>query len=734
MALNEKYVLLYSFEQYFVDKDTGAPLAGGTLSFYQDIDMVTPKNVFKLSGGPPYTDASYISLTNQVTLSAVGTPQDNDDNNISIYAYPYDADGNLQLYYIAVANSNGVPQFTRHAVPNISPADDPANAVVAVENALSNSQFVNVLFDPALGITLQTSAAGTTASSIAPDWDLIITCTAATDVAISRIAIAGSQVYPNNPPYTLNFVPSANITALTLRQRLFNNPGIWAPAVADKGGYIAGSMMLGAGTQATMLYAPSNLASNAYTVVVTGSNTTGSPIQVNNTVELAPSTNVAPSAGYVDILIQLPIVGASRVSNIQVVGLSANQANIPYQQQTVNRQEDYLFHYYNPRLSYRPTPSYLCGWDFPLNPAQLLGSTVAVQAVGANKSFYAWDQTIVFQNTNSGVSVSRGPNGELVLTCAIANTQCAIIQYLDSNRAREMLNSRMSVGIESKTSNVAGITSTINMYYTSGTPLPSMAAGTNNSLVETLDTTGGVATFNLANAVAWTPVAQTPRGTTRFNVMPNATTNFNFNGFSGWSAGGVAGTATATWIAIVIGFAPMALGDTISINSVGVVPGDIPCRPGPQSFSSVLNECRHYYSKSYNLSVLPGAITAVGQRIAPGASMPNYTPPSNTASYSNSFVLDFLNSMRGAPNISIYSPVTGVLGNCYAVLSGGGANLVNGDVNITTLYKAPTISFSSANYISNNGSLGNYTTAGPVINSEAYSSFHYVADARIGIV
>jgi len=62
----------------------------------------------------------------------------------------------------------------------------------------------------------------------------------------------------------------------------------------------------------------------------------------------------------------------------------------------VPRQIDHLFHYYKPLLAYKPIPSALIGWDFPTNPAQF-GVTGSTGAIGANKSAYAWDQTILFQ-------------------------------------------------------------------------------------------------------------------------------------------------------------------------------------------------------------------------------------------------------------------------------------------------------------------------------------------------
>lgn len=705
MALDERYFTSIELQEYLVNKDTGAPLANGKIKFYQDTSRIAPKAAFTLVGTPPaYT---YEPLPNPLRLSSVGTAQDDDGNDISIYFYPYDEFGNLQLYYIVITDENDIPQFTRQAWPNITAADDPTvDFPETVSNQISNSQFVDVLFDAALGMNITIAGAGTNVYAIAPSWDLMVTTTGASTVGVTRTSVQGSSKLPGNPPYVLNVNAGANISLIQLRQRLFNNPDIFAPSVEGVGGFLSASILLDNGTSAQVIYAPS--VGTAQTVLQEN-NISGAFAQFDNTVQLDVAANTQTSnVGYVDILIKLSIAGASGISNVQIASLSSNEAQIKYEQETVNRQKDHLFHYYNPLLSYRPVPSYLCGWDFPLNPSQFLGPTIPVQAVGANKSFYAWDQTIVFQSVNNGVSVSRGANGQFVLTCAVEGAQCAIIQYLDQTKAREILNSKISCAIESKTSNVAGIDAAISLYYGTGGALPSVAGGTNNSLVATLNANGIPATFNSPGGLVWSSVTRASSGSdnnsARFTVVTNTTTNFNFNGFNGWDLKGVAGTATANWFAIVVGFAPMTLGDTISINSVSVVPGEVPCRPAPQSETIALADCQFYYQKSFTKNIVPATQTLVANGV-----IVVYGYIIGAASYASDYI-SFYRSLRATPTLTIYNPVNNN-SNFYNITAAA-------DTTAPTIVNTSTQGFG-------------YQIIG---GADGLDAFNWTADARLGIV
>lgn len=136
MPLDLRYVTAPSLEEYFVDKDTGLPLAGGIVTFYKDNDRTVKKDVFRITGSPP--NYSYTPIANPMILSGVGTAQDDGDNIIP-YFYPYDENGNVELYYITVTNYLGVPQFTREGWPNVGGgSSDTEN----VKNYVPNGQFL----------------------------------------------------------------------------------------------------------------------------------------------------------------------------------------------------------------------------------------------------------------------------------------------------------------------------------------------------------------------------------------------------------------------------------------------------------------------------------------------------------------------------------------------------------------------------------------------------------------
>ncbi len=129
MSLNPKYVVAPSLQMYFVDKNTGFPLAQGKVFFYRDTNRTEPKAVYELQGNQ--ANYTYAPLPNPIILSNVGTIQDNTGADVLPYYYPYDQFGNEDLYYIVVQDSNGAEQFVRQAWPNPT----------IEENATSNNLF-----------------------------------------------------------------------------------------------------------------------------------------------------------------------------------------------------------------------------------------------------------------------------------------------------------------------------------------------------------------------------------------------------------------------------------------------------------------------------------------------------------------------------------------------------------------------------------------------------------------
>lgn len=609
MSLDPLYITSVDLSPYLVNKSTGEALAYGKIYFFKDDDRTDPKPVFELSYNSMTGIYSYSQLPNPVTLSATGTIDDGNGNNVALYYYPYDEFGNVELYYVVVVDAGNQLQFTRDAwpYPNVDGGSSGGGNSVNSTNMLTNPQFAKVLFNAGQTLTISYTGAGTDVIELAPGWDLNITYTGNGSIDVVQTPIAGSSAFPFNPPYTLNFTPGSNITRLTLTQRLNNNPDWAAPQVANSGGYLSGSILLGPSTSVTMNYVKS-AGSPASQEILSETNSGGTYTQVNGTIQLDPASNPQTGAvGYDIIEIVLPFGAPSIISNVQVVPLTSNATITSFDQTPVNRQIDQMFNYYKPQLDYKPIKSYLIGWDFPLNPMQLLGPTVAASAIGANKSKYVWDQTIVFQSTNSGVGVTRANSGALVTTAA-ATTQMALIQYLPATIARKILNGPSSANVSALTSVVAGVTATISLWYTTGASLPSMS--TNDSIVASLDANGKPATFNLAGGVAWTEVTRSKLGDAKFTIGTSSTENFNNYGFSGWDIDGIAAASTATFFAIVVGTASVTSPGTISWNSISLVPGYIPTIPAPQTLSEVLHDCQAFVEKSFDVGTVP--IQALG--------------------------------------------------------------------------------------------------------------------------
>lgn len=146
-GLNTYFLPLTILQEQFWDKLTDAPLAGGKLYFFQDEARTIPKAVYVLTGSPPdYTyDVASPSATS-ITLSSIGTVNDGSGNNLVIYGYPYDDDqfdgsGNIQLYYMAVYDSDGSFQFSVGGFPNV-PFEEIEQASGHEKNFIKNGQFV----------------------------------------------------------------------------------------------------------------------------------------------------------------------------------------------------------------------------------------------------------------------------------------------------------------------------------------------------------------------------------------------------------------------------------------------------------------------------------------------------------------------------------------------------------------------------------------------------------------
>jgi hypothetical protein len=143
MALNPQFISISDLVSYFVDKDTGEALAGGTVEFYQDKNRIVPKNVFILSGdagNPTYTNIGAV-----VSLGTDGTPEYL-NNKVTIYYWPFEGDPDTapsttpEYYFVRILSAGAVEQKTVEAVPNVVFSDD--NLLKDEKNFANNSQFL----------------------------------------------------------------------------------------------------------------------------------------------------------------------------------------------------------------------------------------------------------------------------------------------------------------------------------------------------------------------------------------------------------------------------------------------------------------------------------------------------------------------------------------------------------------------------------------------------------------
>lgn len=726
MALDERYFVTSDLDTYFVDKDSGLPLAAGTLTFFRDVARSTPKVVYQLSGAPP--NYTYTAMPNPIVLSSVGTVQNAGGDNEVIYYFPYDADGNLDLYYVVVRDSNGVEQLSREAWPNITSADNPTTDEFPIQNQIANAQFSQVFINLDQPITYSVSAATNQVFAFAPDWNFVLSGTGS--VTVQRVAIAGNDNVATSPPYVLDVTVSAGITSCLLRQRFNVNSGLWASTANQNiflsGNYIARNEAAGT-TGIQMFYAASSGGTpilivdgafdNSGYQSITG--TTGSAIP------LSTDTNT-DAAGYVDIYLAFSLVSHVRVSSIQVVP-TLNQAGaniLQYDLNSSNREQALMGDYYIPNLNSRPPATLLTAWDFTQNPFQFAASGNIAATAG-----YICDQTIALRGASGAVAYAIDPITDgLQLTTAGSNDAFYLMQYLSGSDAKKMLGTPLSVNIFGYVSSASSpVTARVYLFRapsTSTIPVLPTSIGT--------VATNGVFTIT---AAGWT---QVPRGglDTATIAVPTITSNSQINNsendmsFTGWQITDSSQIADTNYFAMVVTFGYIDTSTVMTVNSISLIPSMIPARPAPQSFDEVLSQCQVYYETSYDTGLFAGAVSTDGAVI----DSQRITLLVGGSTCQARFLKARYTTSKRIPITPTIYALDGTVGNV----------LINGWNNSTLLINVNAVI--SGNWtVANSGDKGFAlqpvnrgdvaTGTGSIgTNGEAIALFHFVADARLGIV
>lgn len=714
MAIDTLYIPAFTLETVFLDKDTGEPLSGGKVEFFRDSQRATQKPVYQITGVEP--NYTFTQLPNPMILSSIGTFEDTLGNPVVPYFLPYDGTS-IDLYYVTVKSAGDVAQFTREAVPYVNASGSSTSSSSDSGNQIANPQFVEVLFSgngPAIY-----NVSGSQVTPVAPGWDLVTSGTGT--VTATRLDNL-STTAPSNPPYALQLVSSGLTGTYQLRQRLANSPRLAANQFV--GAYFVGSAT-GSSAAVTMKYVPSS--GTSHTLISTTFPATGviTAVQPTNTSITGTINSNAATTGYVDIILEIQAGVTVALSSIQLIPLASSTELFAFEEETSQRQIDHLFHYYKPQLEYKPIQSYLVGWDFPFNPAQFLGDTIAASPtfnVGANKSAYAWDQTIIFQSANLGVSVARTSGGDLQLSAA-ADCQLALVQYLGRKEARALLSNPLSVNVLGKAS--ASRNFTVSLWYTANTTLPDLNSPNYNSIVLALDTNGYPSSQN--NGVS--PWVEIPRGKQPQAKGALTTTQADI-GFTGWDISTDAAIDTAEYFAIVVGTSALTTGDTVTFSSISLVPGQIPTRPAPKTLNESLADCEYYYEKTYNSGVVPGAVTLNGVNAAPMNAIPS---GGTTLLCTSPFSLQWRTEKRVNQSNIVFYNEAGTANALVAILYYNGS-AVSSTLPGISAWSLASVGEKYAAYVPNSSSPTLATTAAVNLPSSGYIRFHNTIDARLGIV
>ncbi len=729
IPLDPRFIPAFSIEDVLLDKDTGAPLSGGLVYFEQDNQRGTLKPVYQITGTSP--NYSFTQMANPVVLSAIGTFEDSLDNPTIPYFYPYDADGNVELYYIRVTSSTDVPQFTRQAQPYITGGGD-STVTSAFENEISNPQFSEVLFDTQTAATYVYSfnAVSQEVVPLAPDWDLVVTSPGAGTVTVSQITPVGSLNILTNPGTILS-ITSAGLTRLRLRQRLYGSPNLWGS------GNLAASFVAktfsGSSTALTLYYSQSD-GTVVDQVLVSATLPSSGEYEAypgSAAIPASDSTQDFPDA-YVDIEFDIPLSIQVAITSVMIAMTGeAIVDNIIYDQETQNRQIDHLFHYYKPQLEFKPIPSLLTAWDFPMNPAQIgetagvLSSTVTMTTTAA----YVWDQTITKTVVGNIAVVRSSVFGGFQATTANNGEAFYMAQYLDGNQAKEILGNRLAVNIQAFRSQTGGaVTCKVDLFCAPSTAsFPVLPFGLGNI--------GAAGDFTLT-AANWVEIPRGNEGVASGTLSTVTTADYTSVNdavdlkFNGWELDTSADIADVNKFAIVVTFSCPTTGTVVTAQSIGLMKGDIATRPAPQTPNAVLVDCQYYYEKTYAPSITPGTTSAGGCLYAEQLGAHS---GGNNLVYPRGFGWPFKAPKRTtAPVIQFYSPVSGTAAAVRIYLRNAGAAVTDADLTSGRWTQA-FLSATGVSYLANSVG-GEVTTVGADTVPEGYVQFHYTIDGRLGVV
>lgn len=342
---DNSYYPLFPIQEQIIDSTNGLPLADGTVAFYRDTNRSVPKNIYQRTENPDNT-FTYANLGSVVTLSSIGTFVDPAGNNIIPFLWPFlgsptdsPPSTTVDLYYIVVESSGGVPEFTVSAwPPEVAGGSSSANEVITSTNVISNPQFAAINYPSPYTFTVS----GNSTIRIAPDWDVITSGSGS--FTISQIAVTDTAA-PGLPAFALSIATNA-ISAI-LSQTITMSPRILET------GFGAGTFIvesnLGSPAIIDMNFVPSDPTLTSVTVcTATGINGSYTAAYGTQPLNALPNNPDSGAVGYVNVQLTIPTNASVNISCVQLLSVPTLTTTPTYIQESTPRQIDHIYHYAYP--------------------------------------------------------------------------------------------------------------------------------------------------------------------------------------------------------------------------------------------------------------------------------------------------------------------------------------------------------------------------------------------------
>ncbi|HWW39681.1 hypothetical protein [Pedobacter sp.] len=603
-----------------------------------------------------------------------------------------------------------------YLVENYTPGSGgigPITQVASIsDNQITNPQFSLIDFTTPFSYT--GAASGVSPIDVAPGWSLLLTGTGTVTLTQVPLNDSPSTINPTNAPYALE-INTSSWGSVVLRQRFQQNGMEWAnqTVAVSITALIQGAPQV---ITATLVDSNSTLLATVLTATVDGVFN-----EYRGFGTLGGTTNPdLPPAAYVDFLIQLPITGNVFITSIQLV-VSNMPTVVPYIQDTIERQQDYTFHYYRNSLLTEPKESLLTGWDFGLNPWQF---TTVTNTTLASQCAYTADQTIIYQQTGaSQVSTAQGTaaqNFAFQVTAVTANNRFAMIQYIDPRTIRDVWGYTLS--------------SLVRAYILSPTHSSSvrfkMRLIWRTTLPSTIGSAEPISSWTGAGdpvfAAGWTAITPTNDPIYTFGAQGST---YSFQGMT--LPANQTGTMTLGIVIYTIdNMNQAATADSILFERVSLCRNDFALDAQILTFDETLKRCYYYFESSKNLGVLLTTSDASGALVR---TCNVFTSGGNIVVFPRSFDIRYNEVKRTNASLVFYNEA-GLINNVSVYIRDNAVQIGATTEIVTTGWNSANNGNKGVQFISVTQTASPFASvAGSVSNStDAYISFHYSADSRMG--